>query len=343
VIARWGYRNANEVAFKFFIFTHAGAVFVLLGIGAIFMLTGTLDIFKAQPLLFESPREVLEWILVFFTFGFCVKMAIVPVHMWLPDAHAEAPAPMSALLSGIIIEAGGYAILRISLQTVLPALGVSRFADNFLYALCMFGVLSSIYGALNALAENDIKRIVAYSSISHMGYALFGLSLFPSHIGVIGAVFHLVAHMVSKGLLFLTAGSVMKQTKLRDIREMGGLGGRMPFTVTAFASAAFSVAGIPPFACFVSEFMIFTGGFHASSRDAFFLWPTALIVVGSILSTAYVLRLFWKVFLGKSSIEKVEESSPLMFVPCLLLALLIILLGVQPRLFVELIAHAIPR
>ncbi len=342
MITRWGYRNAQEVAFKFFIFTHAGAVFVLLGIGAIFMLTGTLDILQAQRLLLESPVDTLWWILTFFTIGFCVKMAIVPVHMWLPDAHAEAPAPISALLSGVIIEAGGYAIMRIALQTVIPPLVMLDVGTNFLHILCGFGVLTSIYGALNALAENDIKRIVAYSSISHMGYVLFGLSLFPSHIGLIGSIFHLISHMMSKGLLFLTAGTVMKQTGLRDIREMGGLGRMMPFTVTAFATAAFSIAGMPPLACFVSEFMIFTGGFHASSRDPFFLWPTALVVVATILSTAYVLRLFWKVFLGELKTKTVLEAPLLMIVPSLAIAFLIILLGVHPNLFIELLSQAIP-
>ncbi len=343
MIARWGYRNAQEVAFKFFIFTHAGAVFVLLGIGAIFMLTGTLDIIQAQRLLLESPVDTLWWVLTFFTIGFSVKMAIVPVHMWLPDAHAEAPAPISALLSGVIIEAGGYAILRISLQTVLPALLVLEAGTSFLYALCGFGVFTSFYGALNALAENDMKRIIAYSSISHMGYVLFGLSLFPSHIGLIGSVFHLLSHMVSKALLFLTAGIVMKQTGLRDIREMGGLGGMMPFTVTSFAIAAFSIAGMPPLACFVSEFMVFTGGFHASSRDPFFLWPTALALVATVLSLAYILRLFWKIFLGEPKIKNCSEASLLMTIPSLTIAFLIILLGVHPSLFVELIARAVPR
>lgn len=342
IISRWGYHKAQEVAFKFFIFTHAGAVFVLLGIGAIFMLTGTLDILQAQRLLLASPADILWWVLILFTVGFSVKMAIVPVHMWLPDAHAEAPAPISALLSGVIIEAGGYAILRISLQTVLPALTTLDVGNSFVHILAGFGVFSSFYGALNALAENDIKRIVAYSSISHMGYVLFGLSLFPSHVGLIGTVLHLLSHMMSKGLLFLTAGTVMKQTGLRDIRKMGGLGGRMPFTAAAFATAAFSIAGMPPLACFVSEFMIFTGGFHASLRDPFFLWPTALVVVATVLSTAYVLRLFWKVFLGEPKKKEVQEAPLLMTIPCLAIAFFIILLGVYPSLFTELIAHAIP-
>lgn len=230
IIGHWGYRDAYRAAFKFFIFTHAGAVFVLLGIGAIFLVTGSLDIFQAQSALLSVDEELVKWILISFTIGFAVKMAIVPVHMWLPDAHSEAPAPMSALLSGVIISAGAYAILRISLETVFPALMATEFASNFLHGMTIFGLLSAFFGSLISLVENDIKRIIAYSSIAHMGYVLFGLSMFPFREALTGAILHLVTHAVSKGLLFLTAGAVMKQLEIRDIREMGGLAGQMPIT-----------------------------------------------------------------------------------------------------------------
>ncbi|MEM2903128.1 MAG: NADH-quinone oxidoreductase subunit M, partial [Candidatus Bathyarchaeia archaeon] len=274
IIGHWGYRDAYRAAFKFFIFTHAGAVFVLLGIGAIFLVTGSLDIFQAQSALLSVDEELVKWILISFTIGFAVKMAIVPVHMWLPDAHSEAPAPMSALLSGVIISAGAYAILRISLETVFPALMATEFASNFLHGMTIFGLLSAFFGSLISLVENDIKRIIAYSSIAHMGYVLFGLSMFPFREALTGAILHLVTHAVSKGLLFLTAGAVMKQLEIRDIREMGGLAGQMPITAISSATAALSIAGIPPFACFISEFIMFTGAFKAIGMDGFYLAPT---------------------------------------------------------------------
>ncbi|MBC7130746.1 NADH-quinone oxidoreductase subunit M, partial [Candidatus Bathyarchaeota archaeon] len=221
IIGHWGYRESYRAAFKFFIFTHAGAVFVLLGIGAIFMITGDLDIFQAQAALMAADLELVKWILLSLTVGFAVKMAVVPVHMWLPDAHAEAPAPMSALLSGVIISAGAYAILRISLGTVFPALMGTEFAAQFLHGMTIFGVISAFFGALIALVENDIKRIIAYSSIAHMGYVLFGLSMFPFQEAITGTVLHIVNHAASKGLLFLTAGAVMKQLEIRNIQDMG--------------------------------------------------------------------------------------------------------------------------
>ncbi|MDH5440851.1 MAG: NADH-quinone oxidoreductase subunit M, partial [Candidatus Bathyarchaeota archaeon] len=338
IIGGWGYRESYRAAFKFFIFTHAGAVAVLLGIGAVYMLTGDLDMFQARSLLATAPQDILTWIFIAFTLGFAVKMAIVPLHMWLPDAHAEAPAPMSALLSGVIIEAGAYAILRVALGTVFPSITSIPTSNQFLYALSIFGVISAFYGAFTALAENDIKRIVAYSSISHMGYALFGLSLFPFAEGMIGTVLHLVNHAASKGLLFLNAGAIMKQTNVRDINEMGGLASKMPLTAVSTAVSSFSVAGVPAFACFMSEFLIFMGGFRAGGADNFYYATTALMIVATVFSLAYVLRLFWKVFLETSKIEKVEKVPISMSISMIILSVTVIILGVWPGPIIELIS-----
>ncbi|MEM2885034.1 MAG: NADH-quinone oxidoreductase subunit M [Thermoproteota archaeon] len=337
IIGGWGYREPYRAAFKFFIFTHAGAVAVLLGIGAIYMLTGSLDMSIAKGLLAEAPQELLYWIFVAFTLGFAVKMAIVPVHVWLPDAHAEAPAPMSALLSGVIIEAGAYAIFRISLGIVLPSMASASMVSQLLHALSILGVISAFYGALTALAEDDIKRIVAYSSISHMGYALFGLSLFPCAEGEIGAVLHLINHAASKGLLFLNAGAIMRQTRIRDIREMGGLAPKMPLTAISTAVSSFSTAGVPAFACFMSEFMMFMGGFQLGSTDGFYYATTTSMIVVTVFSLAYVLRFYWRSFLGSSKAERIEEVPLLMEVPMAILSTIVVALGVWPGPLIELI------
>lgn len=338
IIGGWGYRKSYGAAFKFFIFTHAGAVSVLLGIGTVFMLTGSLDMFQVRFLLATASQGIVWWVLIAFTLGFAVKMAVVPVHMWLPDAHAEAPAPMSALLSGVIIGAGAYAILRISLGTVLPSIMNSVAGKQFLYALSIVGVLTAFYGAFTALAENDIKRIVAYSSISHMGYALFGLSLFPFSMAIVGVILHLVNHAVSKGLLFLAAGSVMKQTGLRDVRRMGGLASKMPVTAVCSIIAALSIAGAPPLACFMSEFLIFVGAFQVSGLDGFYYLPTVLMLVATVFSLAYVLRLIWRVFLESLKIETVKEAPFFMKASMAMLAVIVLVLGVWPTLFTDLIS-----
>jgi len=340
IIGGWGYRESFKTAFKFFIFTHAGAIFVLLGIGAIYMLTGTLDIFEAQAILVTIDPSVLNWVLISFTVGFAVKMAIVPLHMWLPDAHSEAPAPMSALLSGVIIGAGGYAVLRIALGTVYSAMMPT--GNEFLLVLSFFGVLSAFYGSFLALAETDIKRIIAYSSISHMGYTLFALSLFPFAEGITGGVLHLVNHAASKGLLFLTAGAVMHQTGVRNIKEMGGLASKMPLTAIASAIAAFSIGGIPPFACFISEFHIFVGAVTAAGSDGSYYLPTVLMLIATVFSLAYVLRYFWKVFLESPKLQRDDIKDPHIFIIIAMIALaaFVVILGIYPGLFIDLI-HAV--
>jgi NADH-quinone oxidoreductase subunit M len=351
IVGGWGYKESYRAAFKLFIFTHAGAVFVLLGIGAIYMFTGTTDMFQAQTLLTTIAPDAVRWILIALTAGFAVKMAIVPVHMWLPDAHSEAPATMSALLSGVIISAGAYAILRLSIGVVFPSVGLA-FGVTFLHALTILGVISAFFGSLIALVETDIKRIIAYSSIAHMGYVMFGLSLFPKNLAagetvvitaaIAGTVLHLVNHAVSKGLFFLSAGSVMHQTEVRDIREMGGLAGKMPFTAVSSTIAALSIAGTPPFACFISEFLIFVGAFEIIKVDGFYLLPTAFMLIATVLSLAYSLRFVSKVFLGQPKVT-VESVKKLLDVPNYMklamgiLVVLVVVLGIYPTFFVNLI------
>jgi NADH-quinone oxidoreductase subunit M len=374
IIGGWGYRNSYRAAFKLFIFTHAGAVFVLLGIGGIYWATGgATDMTLAQGELMNVP-DIAKWILLAVTAGFAVKMAIVPVHMWLPDAHSEAPATMSALLSGVIISAGAYAILRVSLWTVLPAVSASDagFATTFVHGLAVFGVISAFFGAFIALVETDIKRIIAYSSIAHMGYVLFGLSLFPVAVStgntlvaivaastaLTGTVLHIITHAMSKGLFFLSAGAVMHQTEVRDINEMGGLVGKMRFTSVSSVVAALSIAGSPPFACFWSEFFIFVGAFAIIGIDGFYTIPTVLMLIATIISLAYSLRFIWKVYLGpalgKSAAPQITtepsaapvEEKKIVDVPNYMklsmgiLVVFVILIGIYPSLFLNLI-HAL--
>jgi NADH-quinone oxidoreductase subunit M len=357
IIGEWGYKDSYKQAFKFFIYTHAGAVFVLLGIGATYVATGATDMFTAQTALLTASPTLVKWILVALTAGFAVKMAVIPVHIWLPDAHSEAPAPMSSLLSGIIISAGAYATLRLSLGMVFPAVGIT-FGTHFLYALAAVGVLSAFFGSLIALVSTDIKRLIAYSSIAHMGYIMFGLSLFPANVAagsavilvsslaVTGTVLHIVGHAVSKGLLFLTAGGVMHQTEKRDIRKMGGLASKMPFTAVSSTIAALSIGGAPPFACFISEFLIFVGAFQVIKTDSFYIVPTALMLVATVISLGYMLRFTSKIYLGQPAKEelaeggepkKVVDVSNYMKVSLAILVVLVVLVGIYPTFFLNLI------
>jgi len=264
--------------------------------------------------------------------------------MWLPDAHGEAPTPLSAILSGVIISAGAYAILRLSLGMVFPAIANTAFGVDFLHGLAIFGVLSAFFGGFIALVETDIKRIIAYSSMSHMGYILFGLSLFPVEVAIVGTVLHIVAHAFSKGLLFFSAGAVMHSLHIRNIKEMGGLAGRMPFSATFSTIAALSLGGAPPFACFISEFFIFVGAFQLMATDNFFAILTASMLIATVLSLGYSLRFVSTVFLGPSKLpdeKKKLEVPKYMLVAMALMAIIVVIVGVYPSFFIELIQTAI--
>jgi len=380
IVGEWGYRNSYRQALKLFIFTHAGAVFVLLGIGATYWITGQTDMLTAQSILATGANsEIAKWILIALTGGFAVKMAVFPVHMWLPDAHSEAPAPMSALLSGVIISAGAYAIIRMSFGMVFPSVGVA-FGTDFLPALSGIGVVTAFFGSLLSLVATDIKRIIAYSSIAHMGYIMFGLSLFPvalasgnvvllssaTAIAIVGTVLHIITHAASKGLFFLTAGGVMHQTEERDVRKMGGLASKMPFSAVSGTIAALSIAGAPPLACFISEFLMFVGAFQIIAIDSFYMIPTALMLVATVFSLAYALRFISKVFLGTAQGEvevvnvhsahgavhephavapaeeaahghKIVDIPNYMKAALAILVVLVVLIGIYPSFFLQLI------
>jgi NADH-quinone oxidoreductase subunit M len=357
IIGGWGYKDSYKTSFKFFVFTHAGAVFVLLGIGAIYMLTGSVDFTQAANGLLSANGDTVRWVLLAVTAGFAVKMAIVPVHMWLPDAYSEAPAPMSALLGGVLTSAGAYAVIRVSMGIVFPAVASTTFATDFIHGLAIFGVISAFFGSFIALAETDLKRIIAYSSISHMGYILFGASLIPlaantAGVGVAnyaftGTVLHIITHGLSKGLFFLAAGAVMQVLTIRNIKDMGGLASKMPVTGTSSTIAALSLAGAPPFACFISEFFIFIGAFQVINADGFFIIPTALMLIATVFSLAYSLRFTTNVFLGPSKTaapadgaKKKFEVPRLMQIAMILLVILVVIIGVYPSFFVNLINSA---
>jgi len=330
ILGGWGERRSYSAAFKFFVFTHAGAVAILLGIGATYFLTGTLDMLQARTLISSAPKDTQFWIFLAYLLGFIVKMAIVPLHMWLPDAYTKSPIPFAAILSGVITEAGAYGILRIPVGMILPSIISLESTRCLFHAISLLGVVSAIYGSTIALVDNDLKRIAAFSSISHTGYILFGLSLCSTVEGVIGTVLHLMAHGISKSLLFLNVGSIINCTGQGDIRKMGGLATVMPLISVSTTISVLSIAGIPPFACFLSEFLIFTGGFNAGILDNFYVVTTSIMLLVTVFSLGYCIRLFGKVFLGEPRIDvKYEPPIPISS-SVILLSIITVMLGVYP-------------
>ncbi len=326
LIAEWGYGDRERVSFKYFIYTHVGALSLLTGILAAYVLFGTFDIYELPSRLAANPSVggAVPWIAAAMAIGFFVKMAVVPLHTWLPDAHAEAPTPISVLLSGVMIECGVYAFNRIIVSIFWSAIWPLH---TWLMALA---VVTMFYGGMMALAQLDIKRLLAYSSISQIGYMLFGMST-GSYYGVVGSVYHILSHACAKGLLFACAGAIMHQTGgRRDMRELGGLAKRMPCTAVLFTVGVFSLAGVPTLAGFVSEFMIFLGGFTVARGAE--VAVVVLAVMCAALTTAYGLWALKRIFFGplREGLEGVKEAPLTMLVPMGFLAAVSFALGLWP-------------
>ncbi len=340
LILFWGLPETKKrTAMKFWLYTQSGAVCILIGFGLLYFFTGSFELYTIISLLpaFIGQLDMLKLIFILLGAGFLVKMAVFPIHWWLPPVHAEAPTPISVLLSGAMIETGAYALVRFGLVTLGPA------ALDLSFFVGLLGVITMFYGGLMALVQKDIKRLLAYSSVSQMGYVLFALGMITTY-GVSGGLFHLINHAFSKGLLFMTAGAVIHQTHLRDVDLMGGLSNKMPITAFAAAIGAMSIAGSPPLSGFASEWMMFLGGFDAvflgsPGMRPEFLILSILAVSSSIVSAGYMLRYIWKVFLGPhpDALEEVKESSQWMTVPMIILGILIVLFGIFPGLALDVI------
>ncbi len=348
LILFWGLPETRKrTALKFWLYTQSGAVCILVGFGLLYAFTGTfelyalgsgiIDVLAATPIALELSKLIF----ILLAAGFLVKMAVFPIHWWLPPVHAEAPTPISVLLSGAMIETGAYALVRFAQIT----LGFETAIDLSFY-IGAIGVITMFYGGFMALAQKDIKRLLAYSSVSQMGYVLFSLGMYTS-FGMAGGLFHLINHAFSKGLLFMTAGAVIHQTGLRDIDKMGGLSNKMPITAFAAAIGALSIAGSPPLSGFASEWMMFLGGFQrafdSTPISLPFLILSILAVSSSILSAGYMLRFLWRVFLGPhpNELENVTETSRWMLLPMVALAVLVVIFGVFPGLALDIIGGAV--
>jgi NADH-quinone oxidoreductase subunit M len=339
LIAKWGSGDRDRVSFMYFMWTHVGALAFLAGILTVGYFAGGFDL---QTILTASLPETLRlFIVILMVAGLLVKMAAFGLHIWLPHAHAEAPTPISALLSPAMIGIGGYAIVRI-VMTILP----SAFFE-ISTALAVWAVVTMFYGGAMALVQDDIKRLLAYSSISQMGYILLGIASFQT-LGVSGAMFQYVTHGLGKGILFMIAGAIMIQTDgLRSIQKMGGLAARMPITATAALIGFLTITGIPPTTGFISEFLIFAGSFNGAfqANSMLRIALSFLAVVSTALTAGYSLWAVRRIFFGKLPPELVDvKEAPLtMTIPVLVLAAISIIIGIFPDIVEHLLLPAVKK
>lgn len=308
-----------EASFKYLMLSVVASAFALLSITVIFGMTGSLNFQAvAQGLQDLQARLVLGVCVAFFIMGFGLKAALVPFHAWLPDAHPSAPAPISAMLSGLLIKVSGiYALFRI----IYSVIGLTPALSQLLMAL---GTISMVVAALLALGQKDIKRMLAYSSISQVGYIVLGLAL-GTPLGIAGALFHLFNHAVAKGLLFLNSGSIQHITGTRNLEELGGLGKMVPVTAGTNLVGALSIAGVPPLAGFWSKLIIIMALIQAKQ------FGYALVaILASILTLWYYLLIQRKAFFGRVAEKwsQVREAPFWMSAANVVLALVCILVGI---------------
>jgi NADH-quinone oxidoreductase subunit M len=346
LIGVWGGPRRKYAAIKFFVYTNVASLAMFIGfVALVFGLPGvrTFDLpVVASTLAAGVEPSALEWIgadalklgaFVLMFAGFAVKVPVVPFHTWLPDAHVEAPTPVSVLLAGVLLKMGTYALLRFNF-TMLP--DVARANAQVIAA---FAVVSVLYGAFLALAQSDLKRIVAYSSVSSMGYVILGLVAYTVY-GVGGATFQMLSHGLISGLLFMAVGVVYDRTHTRMISDMSGLADRMPVTVGVFVAGAFGYMGLPLLSGFAAEFFVFVGAFDSFAGSQYF---TALAMFGIVVVAGYLLWAMQRTLFGEFDLAtdyEIERAPARDVVPLLALLGLVILLGVAPDLAFGMIREA---
>jgi len=328
LINNYGYGARERIGMMYFMWTHVGAVILLAGILSSYWITGSFEISALSGIVGHPNAGLIAFAILI---GFFTKMAVFGIHIWLPYAHAEAPTPISALLSPAMIGIGTYAAIR------LVAIPMAPVFSNFSLVFSIWALVTMTYGGLMALSQDDIKKFLAYSSVSQMGYLFLGLAS-ASAYGEAGAVFHYVSHGFGKCILFCVAGILISQTGTRSIKKMGGLAEKMPITATLAIIGFFVISGVPPTIGFMSKFMIFTGVFSSAltnSTEQLFVAVTAIIM--TVLTVGYSLWTVRRIFFGPlaDGMEKVKEAPTLMLIPIVVFTLLAILIGIYPKLVTD--------
>jgi NADH-quinone oxidoreductase subunit M len=341
IIGIWGGKERIYAAFKFFLYTFLGSVLMLVAMIAMYHAAGTTDIptlmsfkFSAEPLTFLGVRiaggmQSLLW-LAFFA-SFAVKMPMWPVHTWLPDAHVQAPTAGSVVLAAILLKMGGYGFLRFS----LPMFPVASYEfSGLIFALSAIAI---VYTSLVALAQSDMKKLIAYSSVAHMGYVTMGIFA-ANQQGVDGAIFQMLSHGFVSGALFLCVGVIYDRMHTREIDAYGGLVNRMPAYALIFMFFTMANVGLPGTSGFVGEFLTLVGIFQVNT------WAAAFATSGVILSAAYALWLYRRVVMGelfKDSLKGIADMSMREKAVMAPLVAMTLLLGIYPSLVTDIIGPSV--
>ncbi|MFQ5598807.1 MAG: NADH-quinone oxidoreductase subunit M [Nitrospiria bacterium] len=341
MIGIWGGGRRLYSAIKFFLYTLFGSLFMLLGILALYFLNGdpalgsgqyTFNILELQKM--NLPLHPYQyWLFLAFFLGFAIKVPMFPFHTWLPDAHTDAPTAGSVILAGVLLKMGTYGFVRFCLP-IFPA--ASRYFVPLMAGLALVGI---VYGALVALAQKDVKRLVAYSSVSHLGFVMLGIFALNTH-GITGSILQMVNHGISTGALFLIVGMIYERRHTRLISDFGGLSNRMPIFAAVFAVSMFSSMGLPGLNGFIGEFLILVGAFEFNKLYA------GIAVIGIILGAAYMLWLFQRMMFGpldKPENQKITDMNQREMAYMAPLIVFMFWIGLFPKPFIRVMEPAVAK
>ena len=331
LIGIWGGPRKEYAAIKFFMYTLFGSVIILLAILGLYFTSSPhtfnmLELAKGQS--FARTFQLIIYAAMYI--GFAIKVPVFPFHTWLPDAHVEAPTAVSVILAGVLLKMGTYGMLRVS-YTMLPVAAI-----YFALPLAILGVINIVYGAFVAMAQKDLKKMIAYSSISHMGYVLLGMASLTA-TGINGAVFQMFNHGIITGSLFLLVGVIYDRAHTRDIDGFGGLGAKLPVYTGIMIVSCMASLGLPGLAGFISEFMCFLGAFPV------FRILTIISITGVVVTAAYFLWMIQKIFLGPfnekwSGLFDMNTRELVSIVP---LTVIMIILGIFPGIVLDTISQTV--
>jgi NADH-quinone oxidoreductase subunit M len=328
LIGVWGHERRVYAAVKFILYTMLGSALMLVGILYLYSVTGTFDFpvildLLSSPQLLSASAE--RWLFLAFFLAFAIKVPLFPFHTWLPDAHVEAPTAGSVILAGVLLKMGTYGLLRFCLP-LFPRASMS-FAP-FVVLLALVGIL---YGALVAMVQPDMKKLVAYSSVAHLGFCVLGIFVF-NPVAISGAIYQMFNHGVSTGALFILVGLLYDRRHTRLIKDFGGLATTLPVYSTFFLIVALSSLGLPMLNGFVGEFLVIVGAYHARALYA------ALAAVGVVLAAVYLLWMYQRVFYGEVTSEKnrnLPDCNAREKVMLTIVVIVILAMGIYPQPFLR--------
>ncbi len=333
LISVWGAGRKEYSAIKYVVYTLFGSAFMLAGILSLYFTTGSLDMVDLAQKGLGMVQSIMPAAAIFFLLiiGFAIKLPVVPLHTWLPDAHTDAPTAGSVMLAGALIKMGGYGMIRVCVS-IFP-----QVARDYAPLLLTLAVISVLYGAALTLRQTDLKRLIAYSSVSHMGFVLLGVFAL-GQVSLTGAALQMVSHGLLTGLMFAMAGLTMHNVHERDLRKLGGLARQVPIIAVVFSIAGLGSLGLPTTSGFAAEFITFAGSFSSTVVSGAPVF-TILAVIGVVLAAGYILWMLQRVFYGPvmEQYNGVKDADILERVYMFAFVALIMLVGIYPTILTDII------